>query len=89
MVQVSLYPLPEGVAFYFKDITAKIRSEQALQQSEEKYRTLVERMSDALISLNEQWNFVYANKVASQMFAEAADDGNLIGKIYGNYSRLL
>lgn len=80
MVQVSLYPLPEGVAFYFKDITAKIRSEQALQQSEEKYRTLVERMSDALISLNEQWNFVYANKVASQMFAEAADDGNLIGK---------
>lgn len=80
MVQVSLYPSPEGVAFYFKDITSRMLSEKALQQSEEKYRTLVERTSDGLISLNEQWNFVYANKAAVQMFAGVTDDGDLMGK---------
>lgn len=80
MVQVSLYPSTDGVAFYFKDITSRMLSEKALQQSEEKYRTLVERTSDGLISLNDQWNFVYANKAAMQMFAAATDDGDLIGK---------
>ncbi len=43
-------------------------AEEKITQSELKYRTLVEGITDAFIALDKQWNFIYVNKRAGQLF---------------------
>src|SRR5258705_10890050 len=45
----------------------KLMALQKLMRSEEKYRLLVERVSDGFIALDTKWNIVYANKIAEEM----------------------
>ncbi|MBU7582320.1 MAG: response regulator [Nostoc sp. TH1S01] len=40
-LEIHAYPSPDGLAIYFRDITERKRSELALHQSEERYRSLV------------------------------------------------
>src|SRR6185369_1845337 len=49
---------------------------------EEKYRQLVERVSDGFIALDTKWNIVYANKIAEEMLGRPA--GYLTGKNFWN-----
>jgi two-component system, NarL family, sensor histidine kinase UhpB len=56
----------------------KLTALQRLLRSEEKYRILVERVSDGFMAFDTKWNFVYANKVAEAMLARPA--GYLMGK---------
>lgn len=44
-----IYPSPEGVSVYYRDITAYKNTEELLIRSEEQYRTLVEQAADAII----------------------------------------
>ncbi|WP_408035104.1 PAS domain S-box protein [Tolypothrix bouteillei] len=41
-LEIHAYPSPDGLAVYFRDITERKHSQAALQQSEERYRSLVE-----------------------------------------------
>src|SRR5436190_10674062 len=45
---------------------------QKLMRSEEKYRTLVERVSDGFLALDKEWKFIYVNKIAASMFGKPA-----------------
>ncbi|HKB44318.1 MAG TPA: PAS domain S-box protein, partial [Chitinophagaceae bacterium] len=56
----------------------KLMALQNLMRSEEKYRQLVERVSDGFIALDTKWNIVYANKIAEEMLGRPA--GYLTGK---------
>jgi len=49
-----------------------------LKESEEKFRTLVERVSDAFVALDKNWNYTYVNKKAGELLGRDAD--HLLGK---------
>lgn len=49
-----------------------------LKESEEKFRTLVERVSDAFVALDTNWNYTYVNKKAGEILGLAPE--YLLGK---------
>jgi PAS domain S-box-containing protein len=62
-------PDPGLVHVYGSDITDRKRVENALRQSEEKYRTLFERSQDAVMTLAPpSWKFTSANQATMEMF---------------------
>ncbi len=52
---------PSRMAVFFQDITEKKKSEEALRESEEKFRTLIEQNSEGVILLNEQGQVIEWN----------------------------
>ena len=56
----------------------KLEAQQNLIRSEEKYRTQIERISDAFISLDENFNYTYVNQQAGELVHR--DPQSLIGK---------
>lgn len=53
-------------------------NEIGLKESEGKFRRLVERVSDAFVALDKNWNYIYANKKAGELLGRDAD--HLLGK---------
>ncbi len=66
-----------GVATHF-DITARKRGEEALRESEARYRSLVEMSPDAIV-VHADGHYIYANAAAARLFG-AADPDDLIGQ---------
>jgi len=67
-----------GWAWYFRDITAEVRSENDLRKQKELYENLLEGISDAFISFDFNWNIIYANNHFARSVKKATDE--LIGK---------
>ena len=59
---------PLGVVSIIDEITERKRLEQALKESEERYRTLVETASTAIIALDENGKIILYNPSAEQIF---------------------
>ncbi|WP_246276865.1 PAS domain-containing protein [Microcoleus asticus] len=68
----------EAVAGVTRDITERRRAEQALRQSEQQTRNILESIAEAFFALDENWRFTYVNRSAGVLFDRAP--GNLIGK---------
>ncbi len=49
-----------------------------LKRSENKYRSLIERVSDAFVSIDKDWNYTYVNRKAGEIFSK--DPEYLTGK---------
>lgn len=62
-----IYPSPEGVTVYYRDITAQKLAEQQLIRSEEQYRSLVEQAADAIIIADLQGRCLDINTMAEKM----------------------
>ena len=56
----------------------KVDATAMLVESEEKYRTLIERVSDAFIAVDMDWKYIYLNKQAGELFHR--DPKEMIGK---------
>ncbi|MEO6844376.1 MAG: PAS domain S-box protein, partial [Ginsengibacter sp.] len=56
----------------------RYKNEIELKESEEKFRALVERVSDAFVALDKNWNYIYVNKKAGELLGR--DPGYLLGK---------
>ena len=59
---------PIGIVSIIDEITQRKRLEQALKESEERYRTLVETASTAIIAIDENGNILLYNPSAEQIF---------------------
>jgi PAS domain S-box-containing protein len=63
---------------FLKDITDRKEAEDALKESEEKFRTFVNNVGEGFGFVNPNEDFVYANPAAERIFGVAKD--SLIGK---------
>lgn len=77
-IYVSAYPSPTGVSIFFRDITEQRKAQEQAHQSEEKYRILIERVTDAFIALDRNWRYTYLNKQAGELIQRIPDE--MIGK---------
>jgi PAS domain S-box-containing protein len=64
-----------GTVSFGRDITEQKRAQEALQESEEKYRTMIEHSNDMIWTLDLEGNFTYVNKRAEQISGHKLDDG--------------
>jgi PAS domain S-box-containing protein len=63
-----------GVIVFCLDITSRVRAEQALRESEERYRTLVESSSDAIVMLDRDRKVVSCNQAFVDLFGYEKDE---------------
>jgi len=61
-----------------QDITERKRAEEALAESEEKYRIVAETASDVIVSIDETSTILFANSATEQVFGYTPDE--LVGK---------
>jgi PAS domain S-box-containing protein len=70
----TFYPLfgrggkVEKLAIYIREITNQRRAEEALRESEEKFRSLASAAHDAMIMMDSQGNISYWNEAAERIF---------------------
>lgn len=61
------------------DVTQHKKSEDAIKANEEKYRLLIERISDGFIALDKDFRYTYANKKIGEITGHSPE--SLVGKI--------
>ncbi len=66
-----------------RDVTARVHTEEALRESEEKYRSLFEQSRDAIVITSERGGFVDANRSGLELFGYTRDEMTKI-----NFQRL-
>lgn len=82
--QTALAPMQDedgsvyGIIGIGRDVTERRRMEEALRESEEKYRTLIEVSEDAIF-INENERITYVNPAAVRLFG-ASTSGDLLGR---------
>ena len=70
----------------FENITDRKRAEEALQKSEEKYRSLVESTEDSIYLVDRNGTYLFANEKQLSRLGSPAD--KVIGKTYGEFHSL-
>jgi len=73
----------EGTIWILEDITARYELEQQLRQSEEKYRSLVETISDCIWELDRHGRFTYTNPTFQELLGYRHEE--LLGKFPADF----
>jgi two-component system NtrC family sensor kinase len=68
----------------FRDITERKHAEEALRQSEEKYRTILEEMEEGYYEVDLMGNFTFVNDAMCRILGYSRDE--LIGMNYKTYT---
>jgi len=79
-------PVIQGIVVNFRDITERKRAEEALKESEEKYRQLFESVSDVVYSLDTEFRFLSVSPSVQQALGYAPEE--LIGKSFTDMNLL-
>ncbi len=59
---------------YSKDIIERKGTEKALQESEEKFRSIMENSADAIFITNQQGKYIYTNKAVSALLGYTSEE---------------
>jgi PAS domain S-box-containing protein len=73
--EISAYPAGDGLSVVVKDITEKKQAEEALRESEEKYRILVENSQDSIIIVDFEGTIQLANEASVRLSDYSLDEG--------------
>jgi PAS domain S-box-containing protein len=74
-VDVHAYPYKDGLSIYFSDITERKQAEEALGQSEEKYRKLMDMANDAIFLADVETGYIIdANRAASRLIGRPLEE---------------
>ncbi len=76
-INVTAAPIPlegYGVAIAYGDITARRRTEEQLRESEERYKFLVEAITDSLYILDREWRHILVNDAATRFVQIPKDE---------------
>ncbi len=74
----------KGVIEYVRDVTERKRAEEALRQSEEKYRTILESIQDGYFEVDLAGNLTFVNDVVCRYLGYTKKE--LIGENYRQYT---
>ncbi|MDP8255351.1 MAG: PAS domain S-box protein [Candidatus Alcyoniella australis] len=80
LVDLRISAFEGGYIAQLIDVTDRRRTEEALRESEDRYRGLVESLQDIIYQTDEWGRFTYVNKVSERLTGYALDE--LIGKNY-------
>lgn len=75
-----IYPSPTGVTIYFRDITEKIKTSEALKKSEAHLQKILDQSLDVICTVNSQGNFISVNAATQKIWGYKPED--LIGKSF-------
>ena len=74
---VSVYPTDEGIALFYHDVTDRKGAELLRDTSIRQLRQVLETTTDAVASIDRDWNFSFLNRRAKELLSPK---GDLIGK---------
>ena len=69
----DIYPSPDGLSVFFKDVTYKRNTETALKESEERYRHLIENILAGVVVHNPDGSILLYNQEASRLLGIRED----------------
>ena len=75
--EISTYPSRGGISVFVKDITERKRFEEALKQSEERYRTILDEMGDGYFETDLAGSITFANDALINLLGYSKEE--LIG----------
>jgi PAS domain S-box-containing protein len=77
-----IYPTPEGLEIYFRDVTERRRVQHALRTANERVEMILDSITDRFFAFDKEWRFTYFNRHAEdQVRVLGKDPATLIGKI--------
>ncbi len=74
---VSIYPIDDGIALFYHDITDRKGAEFLRDTSIRQLRQVLETTTDSVISIDRDWKISFLNRRAKQMLSSI---GELLGK---------
>jgi len=89
IIDVNAFKAGDGIGLIITDITAQVQAEQALRQSEDRYRMLVENMNEGILVISDSGCITYINdkflkahgygseEVIGHAVSEFVDEGSL------------
>jgi PAS domain S-box-containing protein len=79
-----IYNGQPAVQAVFRDISERVRSEEALRASETQFRAVFDGAVDAMFILDEGWRYTDCNPAASRMTGRPRED--IVGRTVGDFS---
>ena len=70
---VHVYPSPDGLSIYYRDITKDKKMEEAIRLSEEKYRLLVENANEGII-IAQNGKVIFANPKIKEIMGYSKEE---------------
>jgi two-component system NtrC family sensor kinase len=84
LFEISAYPSNGGISVFVKDITERKQAEEALEQSEERYRDILEKMEDSYFEVDLGGHLTFVNGAACRHMGYSREE--LIGMSYKSYT---
>ncbi len=79
-VQVHAYPSADGLSVYFEDIDERKRAEEALRESETRFRSLFEHSLDAVFLTAPDGTVLAANQAAERLLGYSEEELRRLGR---------
>lgn len=83
-LEFHIYPAPDGLSVYFRDITERIESEEKLTSEKELLRVTLNSLGEGVIATDSQEQIILFNHAASKLLGYSKDEaiGQPLSKIF-------